>query len=176
MPKLPNLLFCSVSTTCISFGKRGNKGISIYLLQNWFFFKRKTLIRFSKDSPICLSPIFLLYGRSLIIFSYLKYCVWICFLRIGEFLVLIQTEKARGQTISSIQSPPEMFWHVFNLLSSAKPKMTFNDIASLSFHLYQLVDFLLIGIELVLPPPSQEFSFLQLKTNTSLGLWNPSEE
>lgn len=142
MPKLPNLLFCSVSTTYISFGKRGKKGISIYLLQNWFFFQRKTLISFSKGSPICLSPIFLLYGRSLIIFSYLKYCVWICFHRTGEVLVLIQTKKARGQK-NSIQSPPEMFWHVFNLLSSAKPKMTFNDIASLSFHLYQLVEFFL---------------------------------
>lgn len=69
-----------------------------------------------------------------------------------------------------------MFWHVFNFLSLAKSKMTLNDIASLSFHLYQLVDFLLIGIETFLPPSSQEFCFLQLKTNTSLSLWNPSEE
>lgn len=63
-----------------------------------------------------------------------------------------------------------MFSHIFNFLFLAKPKMTINDIASLSFHLYQLVDFLLIGIEVFLPPSSQENCFLQLKTNTGLGL------
>lgn len=86
-------------------------------------------------------------------------------------MVLTQTEKQEDrQILASVQSPPEMFWHVSNFLSLARHKITLNDIASLSFHLCQLVDFLLTGIEVFLPPSSQEFCFIQLKTNTSLGL------
>lgn len=77
MPQLPNPLLCSVSTICISFAKRGKKESPYTYFRIDFFFQTRILLRSSEDSPICLSSIFLLYGRPLIIFIFnLKYCVW----------------------------------------------------------------------------------------------------
>lgn len=74
---------------------RRRKQISTHLLQILYFFQSRTLLCFFESYSISLSPIFLLYGKASIIFSFdFKYHMWMDILPWNRrILCLIQTDN-----------------------------------------------------------------------------------